>query len=103
MAEDRDMSDPHKPETWDWRRVPERMRGGFERYFRHGIIPGSFLTSLLEGDPWHRVIGLADEDNRGRLMDYAVFLHSNAPSKAWGSREAVSAWAERGGLEGRET
>jgi len=35
-----------EPETF----VPEHMRGGYKRYFEHGIPPGSFGQAILDMD-----------------------------------------------------
>jgi len=79
--------------------LPEHMRGGMQRYIERGILPGSFLTAVLENNLVLAALR-ADSTNRHRLLDFAEFLYSEAPSICWGSRASVDRWVERGGLQG---
>lgn len=56
-----------------------------------GILPGGFLTAVLEND-LVGAIGCADTDNM-RDLTQIVFLVSNAmPVGCWGSVEKVCNW-----------
>ncbi len=81
-------------------RIPEHMRGGARRYVEQGILPGSFLTMILENDFVHAA-SRADDTNKLRLLDYAAWLMMDLPMAAWGSGETVRDWIRSGGLEGQ--
>lgn len=87
------------PESADWSLVPVHMRGSLERYFDHGIDPGSFMTAVLSND-LKESFGRADDINRERLFDIVSFLYQSAPIPAWGSPEVVRDWCKAGGLNG---
>jgi hypothetical protein len=75
-------------------KLPEELRGGMERYIRHGVIPGHFLTAILENDLFDAV-GHADAINGQRLPEIVRWVYNEAPSGCWGSPEKVTAWHER--------
>jgi hypothetical protein len=75
----------------NWGRIPERMRGGIERYISHGITPGDFLTAVIRND-LKEACGRADDENRYLLWDYVKFFYNEAPSECWGSEAKMSAW-----------
>lgn len=83
------------------RLIPEHCRENMRLYLTEGIMPGSFLTAVLEND-LVGAFGKADSINMGRMRDYAKFLHNYAPQECFGSPSKVIAWSERGGLNGRE-
>jgi len=91
----------------DYGCVPEHMRGGVRRYIENGIPPGHFLTAVLSND-FVGAIGRADEVNKERFGDWALFLYNELPGRGsyrqdcWGSREAVKNWIKVGGLRGLE-
>lgn len=63
-----------------------------ERYFNHGIEPGSFLRAVLEND-LRGAIKRADLDKPTAVI-YALvcLLQEGAPDWGWGSREKVTAF-----------
>jgi hypothetical protein len=71
--------------------LPEHCAGGVIRYFEKRVPPGGFLTAVLCND-LKESFNRADEINRARLYDYAVWLYTYAPSGAYGSPERVNAW-----------
>ena len=73
--------------------LPEHCREGMILYIEYGVIPGSFLTAVIENDLVHS-FAYADDINIKRLFDYAGFLYNECPSQAWGSKEKVAAWAK---------
>ncbi|MAM60830.1 MAG: hypothetical protein CMH11_05005 [Maritimibacter sp.] len=91
----------HTPESADGlrRKVPEHMQAGMVRYILLGIIPGSFLSAVLEGDLFNAV-RRADDANRAALHDYAIFLFNYAPGGCFGSEDRLRAWSHDGGLIG---
>lgn len=76
----------------DYSILPEHCRDGMQRYVEEGIIPGAFLTAVLENN-LVEAVGRADNINIHRLRDYAIFLYNELPSSAWGSPEKVERWS----------
>lgn len=74
--------------------VPAYMQQGLLDWINSGILPGSFLTAVLENNLMEAV-GRADSTNSMRLKDYAQFLYNGAPADCHGSKEKVAAWAAR--------
>ena len=72
--------------------VPEHLRPGLVRYFSDGVMPGSFLQSVLTNNLTQAVLR-ADLDSKISLVYILQFLKAHAPARAWGSREAVLAWS----------
>ena len=72
--------------------VLANLRPGLVRYFSDGIMPGSFLQSVLTNNLTQAVLR-ADPQSMVALHYLVRFLQAHAPSAAWGSREAVLAWS----------
>lgn len=83
----------------DWCLVPPHCRDGLAAYFETGRKVGDFLTAVLQNDLM-LAASYADDHNHAYLVAYAKFLYNYAPTGSYGSREAVEAWQERGGLAG---
>ncbi|CUH60271.1 hypothetical protein [Thalassobacter stenotrophicus] len=77
--------------------IPAHMRAGLARYILLGILPGSFLRSVLQTD-LIQATAKADEVNREQLYKYVLFLVNYAPAGCCGSLEAIQQWSVRGGL-----
>jgi hypothetical protein len=77
--------------------IPEHCRASMKAYIERGVPLGGFLSSIVAND---LVLAAqqADQHNIYRLKDYALFLHGEAPSEAWGSAKAYQSWVKRGGL-----
>ena len=60
--------------------------------FSDGIIPGSFLQSVLTNNLTQAVLR-ADLEAELGLGPLIRFLLEHAPASAWGTREAVLAWS----------
>lgn len=84
----------------NWRRVPERMRGGIIRYIERGIPPGDFLQAVIRND-LREACQRADDENQSLLFDYVFVLYNYAPVGSWGSPQNYKEWIERGGINGR--
>ena len=80
-------------------RLPKHMQEGAKLYVEHGKLSGSFLTAILENDFVSAACN-ADHINLMFLHNWASWLLNDAPMTCWGSREAVTAWCDAGGLEG---
>lgn len=71
--------------------APNRLGPSLMRYIEHGLLPGGFLTAMLEND----LVGaakLADEYNVLILGDIILWIVENLPLESHGSPEAVSKW-----------
>lgn len=74
--------------------LPAHCVNGMIAYFDERRPTGGFLAAVLAND----LIGAfahADDTNKVRLHDYAMWLYNYAPSRstgAWGSYEAVQKW-----------
>lgn len=66
----------------------EDLYGALERYLNNGIMPGSFLTAVLENNLCE-AFGRADSGNSANLKNIVGYIYNNFPSNAWGSRERV--------------
>ena len=75
----------------DYSDLPEHMQDGMRLYIESRIEPGSFMISVLSND-LRGACERADNINRHRLFDIVSWLYNHAPSRCWGSREAVAAW-----------
>jgi len=76
--------------------IPKHMMEGLKRYVEEGIMPGHFLTAVLE-NKLSEAIARADDENLANLPAYCGYLHWEAPSACHGSQEKVQAWvAHRG-------
>lgn len=78
---------------YDYSKLPEHMRDGFQRYVEHHIPLGSFGHAVVCNDLF-RACAKADDVNRYRLFDIVSWLYSEAPSPCWGNPEKVMAWLE---------
>lgn len=67
------------------------LHSGLIEYFATRRPTGSFLRAILENDLRAAAVR-ADDLNRFAITDIVLFLHSYAPSNAWGSPTAVAAW-----------
>ena len=75
------------------------MTGAVERYLRHGIHGGSFLTAVLSNDLKGAAIR-ADMHNLVRLGHWGQWVVNYCPQAAQGSPEIVTEWCNAGGLDG---
>ena len=80
--------------------IPDRMMPGLERYINEGIMPGHFLTAVLEND-LAEAFGRADTENLKNMRAYVGYLYNEAPIDCWGSPAKVREWIEMGGLKGK--
>jgi len=73
--------------------LPEHMQGAVRRYLNNGIMPGDFLTALLENDLVHS-FGLADETNLTAMRTWVEWLYMECPGGAWGSEDNIRKWCD---------
>ena len=68
--------------------IREDLYGALERYLNHGIMPGSFMTAVLENN-LREAFGRADIDNEANLKNIVGYIYNHLPSNSWGSPERV--------------
>jgi len=71
-------------------------------YVRRGEYPGDFLLSCLE-NKFVAAVTQADDLNRIAIVAIAKYIYNRIPSAAWGSREKVDRWLDKGGSRGDGT
>ena len=75
----------------NYSRLPEHMRGAFQRWIDYGIEPGSFGMAVICNDLFE-AFGYADQTNTACMKDIISFFYNDAPSQCYGSRTKASAW-----------
>lgn len=68
----------------------------------HPSEMGSFFRALLQHDLMAAAM-FADDNNRPKLADWAMYLYNEVPAPAHGSAPVLEAWHLKGGLLGRQT
>ena len=81
------------------RGIPAHMHAALIGYVERGHPVGSFLAAVLAND-FVQALTRCDDDNRAAIDEWVELLRGHMPNYAWGSREAVAAWQQRGGLKG---
>ncbi len=76
----------------------EDLYGALERYLNHGIMPGSFMTAVLENNLME-ACGRADHENIRNLPNIVGYIYNHIPSSSWGSKEKVNEFLKRFGKE----
>lgn len=71
--------------------IRKEMVEALERYVQDRIPVGDFLRAVLENN-LTEAIGRADDGNLQNIQAYAAWLHNEAPSDCWGSKEKVAKW-----------
>ncbi len=67
------------------------LYGALERYLNNGIMPGSFLTAVLENNLME-TFRRADIDNEANLKNIVGYIYNHLPRTSWGSSEKVKAY-----------
>ena len=86
MAFDR-MINPDYP-------VSKSVISSLKLYVEKGIMPGGFLTSVLENDLMG-AMARADSYNRATIFQITCYVHNEIPSDCHGSPEIVESWQKR--------
>jgi hypothetical protein len=68
--------------------IRQDVKESLDRYVQYGIMPGGFLTAVLENDLFEAV-GRADAYNLATLADICRYVYNDMPSSCWGSPEKV--------------
>lgn len=97
------MSDMHVHDDPQYRRLPAHMRESAKLWVEQGqpspLTMGSFFHAALLHDLM-QMVAHADYENRNALLDWALWLHNDAPGPCHGSEEALTRWHEEGGVKG---
>jgi len=76
----------------DYTKAPvDYMVPALRRYVEHGIMPGSFMTAVLEGNLYTAAFK-ADADNFAALGQWCRFIYNNLPAGCYGSPSNVANW-----------
>lgn len=67
------------------------MEAGLRLYFERGVMPGSFLSAVLNGDLFEAAL-FADPENRRALYAWADWFVNHAPRGSFGSPDNVANW-----------
>ena len=70
-----------------------------DSYVLNGTTHGRFVMALLEGDLF-KAVSYGDAKNLATLRILCLYLWNETAPGCFGSPEAVSAWIEKGGLNG---
>jgi len=73
--------------------IPPAVFAGLQRYIKNGILPGGFLTAVLQNDliaSFER----ADQHSKAAMEDIVTYMYNYIPMAAWGSPERVRDWSE---------
>ena len=68
--------------------IPNHTLAALDRYIKHRIQPGSFLTAVLSNDLFGAV-ARADRENKLALSEICQYIYNEVPGNAWGSLDAV--------------
>jgi hypothetical protein len=77
--------------------LPAHMRSGARDYIEKGVHPGAFLAAIIQNN-FVDAVGKADSVNIKHLAEWGHWLLWEIPSAAWGSKEKMSFWIQKGGL-----
>lgn len=72
---------------------PQDIRESLQRYIERGIMPGGFLTAVLENNLL-QAITRADNENLKLLPNIVSYCWNEIPSTCWGSPERVDKWLD---------
>jgi hypothetical protein len=71
--------------------IPSHMHGGIVRYVEQGVVPGGFLTAVINND-LRMACANADIHNQSKLHAFVMWFYNQAPSGCWGHENAVRDW-----------
>jgi len=73
------------------REVSESVKESLELYANQGVMPGSFLVTVLENDLFG-ALARADSYNRATIFQITKYIYYELPRDSYGSREKVKAY-----------
>lgn len=72
-------------------KIPDYTLDALQRYYDHGITPGSFLSAVLCNDLMG-AMSTADEYNKEALTDICTLIHWEFPTTCYGNEAQVLAY-----------
>lgn len=75
------------------------IKEGLVRYVVDGIVPGSFLTAVIE-DKFKEAVVRADENSLSNIRSIALLVYNALPTHCHGSHSTVNEWSAMGGMRG---
>ena len=72
--------------------LPEKLRGGTERWIEKGIRPGEFLSSVIEDDLLDALTCADDDMTRANIRAIASWFYWESPPACHGSLERARSW-----------
>ena len=79
---------------FEYEKLPFGLRDGMQRYLENGIMPGHFLTAVLENNLFDAVMR-ADSTNLSLMPDIVKWIYNEVPWEAHGSERIVKAWVSK--------
>ena len=76
-----------------YEKVPERIKESLHRYVIYGIMPGGFLSAVLENNLM-AAVHLASGDCREGFFEIASYIWNELPLVCHGSADKVRAWMQ---------
>ena len=73
--------------------VPTRTIRSINNYVTDGLVPGDFLTAVLE-NKLIEAFSRADAENLNAMEDIVRYIYNEIPMDAWGSEDEVEKWIE---------
>lgn len=71
--------------------IPERMLHSIRNWIDHAVVPGQFLTAIIENN-LKEAVGYADDENFRNISAYVGYFYNEAPMACWGSPENMKQW-----------
>lgn len=84
---------------YNYKLLPEGLRGGVKRYVERGRGPGNFLTAVISND-LTEAFARADDTNRYKMHEIVSFFYNEVPGGCKGSKAKMEEWEKVGGLKG---
>lgn len=73
--------------------IPNDIKMSLNMYVYYGIMPGGFLTAVLENNLCEAFFR-ADSRNIKIIENIVKHIYHNIPSMCWGSKEKIKEWLE---------
>ena len=73
--------------------IPAHTLAALDRYVKHRVLPGGFLTAVLSNDLFG-AIARADKENKLALSEICQYIYNELPGDCWGSKDIMWKWVE---------
>ena len=78
----------------NYSKLPVGLQDGMQRYVEHGILPGDFLTAVLENNLF-TAVSRADDTNIKLIPEIVKWIYNEIPQHSWGSPKDVEEWTAK--------